>query len=662
MRNKKPVRKLKKEKPSKKDKSLSPPSSSSSSSPPPRSASPSIYITWAFWYFFINQIGKKSLLVSWLPFQPLSMEFLNWSPSNILVGMWNDFISSLKSFLCALRAAWSGFTGKLSHLYSLFVKLVIIIPKSLLNVCSCLLKAKKFFFPWYFENNGLLSSLITQPKFIPSLYLHNNLKIIDREKFQMECHMDWIADLIPRNLLSSEMEELAKAIIKKLNKWLDEIKDKKVSSGSDINLRLMLASLHALYLSEFKEAVDWVNEAVHNLNTLAEQTEGTIHHVRVYKYLIHANFYKICHRMKIIDGVNSLEVIEDDVIALEFQKIQDLQHYYDDQSFQAVICYAKASLLNGLMIQQGLQVELYRKAIILEPGCAQWHRLLYQVLRKKRREQSGGIPSLEERRAISKAYQLDPGCSQNQCMFANMLDETLRGNKRLVTDDIRENTGNQIVSLMRYMNLLKLERAFFQCNFSIFLCSRSALEQNPDNKTTYVRLGEIYVNGDFPQLDANDGQRIFRELEQRWPHCSMVLHKTGKYFDTSRNKANTALEYFTRSLQCDAGNFPCLMDYLKTFQLLVKDNKHMLDMVEICLGSLHNSAPLGKLLMAKGILLWMLVQEKYENGSEIRGDVEVEEEEACWAWVQAVQTNLACCSSMVVIRMHYYFNRHLSMH
>ncbi len=94
-------------------------------------------------------------------------------------------------------------------------------------------------------------------------------------------------------------------------------------------------------------------------------------------------------------------------------------------------------------------MELYKKAIILEPGCAQWHRLLYQVLRKKRREYSGGIPSLEERRAISKAYHLDPRCSQNQCMYANMLEETLRGNKRLVSDDIRENTGNQIVSLMR---------------------------------------------------------------------------------------------------------------------------------------------------------------------------------------------------------------------
>ncbi len=171
------------------------------------------------------------------------------------------------------------------------------------------------------------------------------------------------------------------------------------------------------------------------------------------------------------------------------------------------------------------------------------------------------------------------------------------------------------------------------------------------------------MNGDYPQLNTNAGKRIFKELEQRWPHCSMVLHKTGKYFDTSRNKARKALEYFTRALQCDAGNFPCLMDYLKTFQLIGQDYKHMLDMVQICLGCLHNSAPLGKLLMAKGILLWLLVKEKFENVGEIERDVEVEEEEACWAWLQALETDLTCCSSIVVIQIHFIVvNSNLSLH
>ena len=124
MRNKKPVRKLKKEKSSKKSKNSSPPTLQPSASPP-------IHIAWAFWYFFIDQIGKKSLLVPRLP-------FLNWSPSNILIVMWNDLVSSFKSFFYASRDAWSGFTRKIDYLCSLLVNFLVVITNNLLTVCRWL--------------------------------------------------------------------------------------------------------------------------------------------------------------------------------------------------------------------------------------------------------------------------------------------------------------------------------------------------------------------------------------------------------------------------------------------------------------------------------------------------------------------------------------------
>lgn len=257
--------------------------------------------------------------------------------------------------------------------------------------------------------------------------------------FLMDCHMDWIDDIIPKYLPPSEKEKIVAGFIQKLKEWLEEIKERIINPGSDLNVMLMLASFHT-HLSKFNDALDWIAEA---LDSLKMMTDEDGQHLRAYSYLIRANFYKINRRMKLMEGMG-LKLIEE-VTAKDLKEIEVL--YTEDNAFQAVMCFAKA-MLAGTVARQELQLDLYDKAIWLDPACAQWHRMLYQVLRKKRREQNRYVPSNNEKKAMTKAFELKPNCCLNQSMYASMLEENLKGNRELILDDTREETGNQIITLM----------------------------------------------------------------------------------------------------------------------------------------------------------------------------------------------------------------------
>lgn len=173
------------------------------------------------------------------------------------------------------------------------------------------------------------------------------------------------------------------------------------------------------------------------------------------------------------------------------------------------------------------------------------------------------------------------------------------------------------------------------------------METNPEDKWTNVRLAEIFAYGNFPHLDPQDGELMFRELEKRWPDSSMVLHKFGKYFAMVVKDYKQAVDYFTRALESDAGNFPCLMDYLKAVQRIgtEPDYKQMLAMVEKCLMFLHNTPPMVRLLLARGILLWV-VEETRENGNGTG------KQEACQAWIEAAMEDVNSCGYIAVIFMN----------
>lgn len=263
--------------------------------------------------------------------------------------------------------------------------------------------------------------------------------------FLMDCHMDWMDDIIPKYLTQSEKEDFVTDVIQKLRQWLEEIKERIVSPGSDLNVMLMLASFHA-YLSKFNEALDWITGALDCLKTM---TDEDAQHLRAYSYLIRANFYKINRRMKLMEGM-ALKLIEE-VAAKDLKEIEIL--YSEDNAFQAVICFGKA-MLAGTVARQEWQLDLYQRAICLDPTCAQWHRMLYQVLRKKRREQNRYVPSNPEKMAMSKAFTLKPNCCLNQSMYASMLEENLKGNREFILKETREETGNQIITLMTYVNYI----------------------------------------------------------------------------------------------------------------------------------------------------------------------------------------------------------------
>lgn len=170
------------------------------------------------------------------------------------------------------------------------------------------------------------------------------------------------------------------------------------------------------------------------------------------------------------------------------------------------------------------------------------------------------------------------------------------------------------------------------------------METNPEDKWTNVRLAEVFAYGNFPHLDAKDGELMFRELEKRWPDSSMVLHKFGKYFSMVAKDNKQAVDYFTRALESDAGNFPCLMDYLKAIQRIGTDYKQMLAMVDKCLVFLHNTSPMVRLLLARGILLWLL-EEQRDSGSGTG------KQEACHAWMEAAIEDINSCGYIAVINI-----------
>lgn len=155
-----------------------------------------------------------------------------------------------------------------------------------------------------------------------------------------------------------------------------------------------------------------------------------------------------------------------------------------------------------------------------------------------------------------------------------------------------------------------------------------------------MRLAEIYGYGHFPHLDTRVGRQMFEDLEARWPKSSMVLHKFGLYYALTEKNYIKAFQYYSRSLEADQDNFPCLMDYLKMCQRLEIGWAPMLAMVDKTLTVVRRTPIMVKLMAMKGLLHWLINQDG------------VGKQQACNVWIAAVEKTPTAVSTIGVSSKH----------
>ncbi|CAL8125663.1 unnamed protein product [Orchesella dallaii] len=412
---------------------------------------------------------------------------------------------------------------------------------------------------------------------------------------ELGCHIAWIDEMIP-DLLAPEMKEkLFKGVLDTVSDWIKDSSDIIVSGCTVINTRLMMAAFNA-YLSEYSEALDWLTEA---LALIKKTSFQRTQHDQAYHFLIAANFSLITEMLHLQTGSREVED--------SHKVLQSLPTTFDkdDDKFQSVLVMSKGMLAYQMRCEDS-QLFNFRKATILDPDTAEWHRSLYKGLRTRRRKlDPGSGPTKEEVDAITKAYDLDSDCCLNQTQYACMLDEQLKGRRDYPNNETKESVSEEIIDLIV-----------------------KAIEKNPEDKWAHVRLAEVYGYGTYPNLDKDQGEILFLECEERWPNSSMVLHKFGKYYQKSGNWTK-ALDYFTRGLDADLENFPCLMDCLKCVSKYTGDQTQLLHLVDRCL-PVHcfNKLQVTTLLLAKGLLFWKM--------NDTDGTKKME---ACDLWVEAAMKN-----------------------
>ncbi|ODM94563.1 Ribosomal L1 domain-containing protein 1 [Orchesella cincta] len=424
-----------------------------------------------------------------------------------------------------------------------------------------------------------------------------------------ECYLKWMREYLPKvpehlvGVAGGSEEKFIKSLLEM--KPLSQEEENLFRRVTDLCWKLNMA-VQFTWIKDYESAFKCIKMSKDELDFHVQSSdiEPSASHILAYEYAIDSSIVFLLREILNKHGLPGTGLLNTDVFK---QRWNDLN---SNNKSKAVIVFFKACLMGSLKIDDNIVLDKFKEAAALEPGFHGWHRYIYRKIRNMRRSdmRRNLPPGDDEKDACTKAFCLRSDLGDNISNMAGLKEEELRALRKTLSKEEVNRRLTLLTDLLKYS---------------------PSLETDPWVK---IRLAEIYGLRDY-DLDPTHAAKLFLECTNQWPLNTMVWHKAAKFYHlggTSRGGGpfvnyEKAKQFYKRSLELRGSNFPCLMDYLK---LLLRPYEAIDDMVheiDHYLPMMKNESEFRRLLILKGILLWIHIMDAKHRTL------------ACNAWLTVLQ-------------------------